>query len=211
MPTQFSTVDDYLASLPADRREALVALRKLLRRHLDRKYVEGMSYGMIWWCVPHSLYPAGYHCKPEQPLPFLGLASQKGHMSLHLFGLYCDQLDGKPGALLGWFEQAWKKSGKQLDMGKACLRFKTLDDLALDVLAELFRRMPCDVFVALYDRAFGAARSAAAASTKQASTKQASTKKASASRASASRASATKPAAKTTAAKSTAKGRRSGK
>jgi len=177
MPSKLTTVDEYLASLPADRREALDALRKLLGSHLDRKYEEGMSYGMIWWSVPHSVYPAGYHCKREQPLPFLGLASQKGHMSLHLFGLYCDQHDGKPGALLRWFGEAWKKSGKKLDMGKACLRFKKLDDLALDVLAELLRRMPCDEFVALYDRSFGSARPAGKASAPKTGRKKASTGK----------------------------------
>jgi len=177
MRSKATTVDAYLASLPADRLEALTTLRKLLRGHLDHKYAEGMAYGMIWWSVPHSLYPAGYHCKPEQPLPFLGLASQKGHMSLHLFGLYCDQVDGKPGALLRWFEDAWKKSGKKLDMGKACLRFKKLDDLALDVLAELLRRMPCDDFVALYERSFGSARPAKKASASKTVQKKASTRK----------------------------------
>lgn len=158
MQSKATTVDEYLSSLPADRREALGAVRKLFKTHLDRKYAEGMSYGMIGWSVPHTVFPAGYHCNPAQPLPFAGLASQKGHMSLYLFGLYCDQSDGKPGPLLRWFEDAWKKTGKKLDMGKACLRFKKLDDLALDVLAELLQRMPCDEFVALYERSVGSAR-----------------------------------------------------
>ena len=121
MPSKPTTVDEYLASVPAERREALVALRKLFKSHLDRKYVEGISYGMIGWSVPHSVFPAGYHCNPALPLPFAALASQKAHMSLHLLGLYCDQVNGKPGPLLRWFEDAWKRSGKKLDMGKAIL------------------------------------------------------------------------------------------
>lgn len=160
MPSKPTTVDEYLASVPAERREALVALRKLFKTHLDRKYAEGISYGMIGWSVPHSVFPAGYHCNPALPLPFAALASQKAHMSLHLLGLYCDQVNGKPGPLLRWFEDAWKRSGKKLDMGKACIRFRKLDDLALDVLAELLQRMPCDEYIALYERSVGAGRPA---------------------------------------------------
>lgn len=183
MQSKAATVDAYLSSLPADRREALVAVRKLFKTNLDRKYAEGMSYGMIGWSVPHAVFPAGYHCNPAQPLPFAGLASQKGHMSLYLFGLYCDQVDGKPGPLLRWFEDAWKKSGKKLDMGKACLRFKKLDDLALEVLAQLLQRMPCDEFVALYERSLGATRPAKKASAPKTVQKKAATKTTAAKRA----------------------------
>jgi len=196
MQSKAATVDAYLASLPADRREALATVRKLFKSHLDRKYAEGMSYGMIGWSVPHAVYPAGYHCNPAQPLPFAGLASQKGHMSLYLFGLYCDQVDGKPGALLGWFEDAWKKSGKKLDMGKACLRFKKLDDLALDVLAELLRRMPCDDFVALYERSLGAARATKNPSASKSAVEKVGAKNAPARKVAAKSASAKRPTAK---------------
>ena len=171
MQSKAATVDEYLSSLPADRREVLVAVRKLFKTNLDRKYAEGMSYGMIGWSVPHTVFPAGYHCNPAQPLPFAGLASQKGHMSLYLFGLYCDQVDGKPGPLLGWFEDAWKKSGKKLD------------DLALEVLAQLLQRMPCDEFVALYERSLGAARPAKKAAAPKTVQKKAATKTTAAKRA----------------------------
>ena len=182
MQSKATTVDAYLASLPADRREALQAVRKLFQSNLDRKYAEGMSYGMVGWSVPHSVFPAGYHCNPAQPVPFAGLASQKGHMSLYLFGLYCDQIDGKPGPLLRWFEDAWKKSGKKLDMGKSCIRFRSLDELALDVLAQALRRMPCDEFIALYERSLGASRPAKKSPAPKAVKKKVATKKTAAKR-----------------------------
>ncbi|NUP94715.1 MAG: DUF1801 domain-containing protein [Planctomycetaceae bacterium] len=152
MPSKATTVEAYLSELPEDRRAAVAAVRKVFLDNLDEGFAEGMSYGMIGYNVPHSRYPAGYHCNPEQPLPFGGLASQKGHMSLYLFGLYMDQVGGKRGPLLTWFEEAWKKAGKKLDMGKSCVRFKKLDDLALDVLAQALRRMKCDEFITTYER-----------------------------------------------------------
>lgn len=82
------TVADYLAALPADRRTALESVRAVIRKNLDDDYEEGMQYGMIGYYVPHRVYPAGYHCDPKQPLPFAGLASQKGHMSLYMMGFY---------------------------------------------------------------------------------------------------------------------------
>jgi hypothetical protein len=153
MPSKATTVAEYLSELPEDRRAALEAVRKVFRANLDKRFVEGMAYGMIGWAVPHSLYPAGYHCNPAQPLPFAGLASQKSGMSLHLIGLYYDQQGGKPGPLLEWFTSAWKKSGKKLDMGKACIRFKKVDDLALDVLAEALRKLTYEKFIAMYEGA----------------------------------------------------------
>lgn len=145
MQSKAATVDAYLASLPDDRRAAIQAVRKVFLDHIDPGYAEGMSYGMIGYSVPHSLYPAGYHCDPRQPLPFAGLASQKQHMSLYLMGCY-----GSP-SLRAWFKAAWEKTGKKLDMGQACVRFKKVDDLALDVLAEAIRRMPVKKYVAEYE------------------------------------------------------------
>ncbi|MCY3000746.1 MAG: DUF1801 domain-containing protein [Planctomycetota bacterium] len=152
MPSKATTVEQYLSELPEDRRAAIAAVHKTFVDNLDDGFDAGMSYGMIGYFVPHSRYPAGYHCNPAQPLPFGGLASQKGHMSLYLFGLYMDQVGGKRGPLLTWFEESWKKAGKKLDMGKSCVRFKKLDDLALDVLGEAVRRMKCDEFIATYER-----------------------------------------------------------
>lgn len=146
MQSKPATVTQYLASLPADRRAALEAVRKVILENMDG-YEEGLAYGMIGYAVPLRTFPAGYHCAPGQPLPFAGLASQKSHMSLHLMGLYVG--DGAS-ERTRWFQDAWKKTGKKLDMGKACLRFKKLDDLALDVLAQAIRRMPAKKYVAEY-------------------------------------------------------------
>ena len=153
MQSKATTVAQYLAELPEDRRAALSAVRDLIRAHIDPGFSEGIGYGMIGWSVPHSRYPAGYHCNPKDPLPFAGLASQKNHMSLYI----CPPSMGEPNAAADaeadWFRTAWAKTGKKLDMGKSCIRFKKLDDLALDVIAESFRRMSTDKFVALYEAA----------------------------------------------------------
>jgi hypothetical protein len=147
MQSKAATVKEYLASLPTDRRQALEAVRKVIRANLDG-YEEGMQYGMIGFFVPHKTYPPGYHCNPKEPLPFAGLASQKGHMSLYCMGLY---VHGEEGELVRWFRAAWAKAGKKLDMGKACIRFKSVDDLALDVLGESIRRLPAKEYIAQYE------------------------------------------------------------
>src|SRR5882672_4093276 len=118
MQSKATTVEQYLAELPEDRRRAIAAVREVILENLDEDYEEGMQYGMIGYYVPHSVYPAGYHCDPGQPLPFAALASQKNYMSLYLMSLY------GAGDHLKWFQQAWKKAGKKLDMGKCCVRFK---------------------------------------------------------------------------------------
>lgn len=150
MQSKAATVAEYLASLPADRRAALEAVRKVFRDNLDPAYSEGMSYGMIGYCIPHSVYPAGYHCDPRQPLPYAGMASQKNHMSLYLMCVYGNDGDND---LYRWFTDAWKKTGKKLDMGKACVRFKKVEDLALDVIAELLRKTPAKAYIAHYEAA----------------------------------------------------------
>lgn len=155
MPSKAATVQDYLAELPPDRRAAISTVRDVFLKSLPKGYAEGMQYGMIGYCVPHSIYPAGYHCDPKQPLPFAGLASHKSGMSLYLFGLYTTMGNN---ALLDWFQRAWAETGKRLDMGKSCVRFKKVDDLALDVLAEAIRRLPVDVFVKHYETAIATNR-----------------------------------------------------
>lgn len=187
MQSKAKTVAEYMASLPADRREALAAVRTTILANLDRGFEEGMGYGMIGYHVPHSLYPAGYHCDPKQPLPYAGLASQSGHMSLYLMGVYFDPADAK------WLADAWKKAGKKLDMGKSCIRFKKLEDVPLDVVGEAIRRMPMAKYVGLYEAQLalmGKGKSAKAASKKPAA-KKAATKPAK-------KAVAKKPAAKKT-------------
>jgi uncharacterized protein DUF1801 len=160
MPSKATTVAKYLAELPPDRRRALAAVRKVILDHLDEEFEEGMQYGMIGYYVPKSVYPQGYHCNPKEPLPFASLGSQKSHMSLHLMCLY---VDGGPEKT--WFEKAWAKSGKKLDMGKACLRFKKVDDLALDVIGELFERVPAKAYIAQIERVVATSRKSPAKKT----------------------------------------------
>ena len=151
MQSTASNVDDYLAELPADRRVIVETVRKVILENLDSKYSETISYGMIGYAVPHSVFPAGYHCNPKQPLPFAGLASQKNYVALYLMGFYVGCSDTLETDDLTWFRAAWEASGKKkLDMGKACLRFKKLDDVALDVIGQAIRRMPADRYISRY-------------------------------------------------------------
>ena len=131
-----STVRDYLDLLPPDRRAAINGLRKAINDNLPKGYEEGIQFGMISWYVPLSLYPDGYGENPKVPLPLLGLASQKSGMVLHFVCFY-----GHP-TLSTWFANEYKKSGKKLDMGKGCVRFKKLDDLPLDVIGRTVARVP---------------------------------------------------------------------
>jgi hypothetical protein len=146
MQSKAATVEEYLASLPEDRRVAVQAVRQVILDNLDKDYAEGMSYGMIGYFVPHAVFPAGYHCNPKDPLPFAGLASQKNHMSLYLLSLYMGADAGED----EWFEAEWAKCGKKLDKGKACIRFKKLADLDLPTLGEAIRRMPAQRYIGLY-------------------------------------------------------------
>jgi hypothetical protein len=141
MQSQATTVEEYLASLPADRRAALQAVRNVILENLDRDYEEGMQYGMIGYYVPHRVFPAGYHCDPRQPLPFAGLASQKNHMALYLMCVYGSS------ELSAWFHEAWARTGKKLHMGKSCVGFKKVEDLALDVIGEAIKRVPAKTYI----------------------------------------------------------------
>lgn len=152
MQSKAKTVADYLASLPTDRREAIAAVREVILANLGQDYEEGMQYGMIGYYVPHRVFPHGYHCDPKQPLPFAGLASQKNHMAVYLMGVYADGEDSES----QWFRKAWSKTGKKLDMGKCCVRFKRLEQVALDVVGESIRRMPAKKFIGTYVQSLAA-------------------------------------------------------
>jgi hypothetical protein len=145
MTSKARNVKDYFASLPADRRAALEALRAVILKNLDKDYEEGMQYGMIGYYVPHRIFPAGYHCDPKQPLPFAGIASQKNHLSLYLMCIYGHSHHSDA------FRAAWAKTGKKLDMGKACIRFKRVEDLALDVIGDTIKRMPVKKWIEIYE------------------------------------------------------------
>ena len=147
MQSKATTVTDYLASLPEDRRKVISAVRKVLLQNLDKDFTEGMQYGMIGYYVPHSIYPPGYHCDPKQGLPFGGLASQKNYMSLYLMCLYINSAELKK------LEQACKKAGRKLDMGKCCIRFKTLDDLPVEIIGEIVKGVSVKKYIEYYESA----------------------------------------------------------
>lgn len=173
MQSKASTVDKYIAELSSDRQEAIAAVRKVILKNIDPAFQETMQYGMIGYSVPHSVYPPGYHCDPKQPLPFAGLASQKNYMSLYLCSAYNDtEFDS-------WIRSAFEKVGKKLDMGKCCIRFKKIDDLPMDVIAEAFRRVRCSQFVESYEAFLAEHRSSkpTAKTTKKSSTKKTVSKK----------------------------------
>src|SRR5947208_11671722 len=141
MQSSAKTVQEYLKELPADRREAINAVRGVILANLPKGYEECMSYGMIGYVVPHSIYPKGYQCNPKVPLPFVNLGSQKNHMAFYLMCCYCDL------KLKAWFEKAWKDAGKKFDMGGGCVRFKKLEEGDRGVLGQVVVRLPwvCDL------------------------------------------------------------------
>jgi hypothetical protein len=148
MQSKAPTVEAYLEALPEDRRAAIGAVREVILQNLDPSYEEGMQYGVIGYYVPHRVYPKGYHCDPRQPLSFAALASQKNYMSLYLMSVYCGCVDDSPANQHArWFREAWASTGKKLDMGKACIRFKKLADVPLEVIGEAIRRVPAAKYV----------------------------------------------------------------
>jgi len=155
--TAAKTVQEYLKELPADRREAINAVRSVILDNLPKGYQECMSYGMIGYVVPHSIYPKGYQCNPKVPLPFVNLGSQKNHMSLHLMCCYGDP------KLKAKFEKAWKDAGKKFDMGGGCVRFKKLEDVPLKVIGDLVASMPVDAYIRRIEKTFAEIAAARAA------------------------------------------------
>jgi hypothetical protein len=145
MKSSATTVARYLASLPPDRRDAIARVRDAINARLPDGYEERMQWGMIAWAVPESVLPAR-DVYNKQPLCLVALASQKSYMAVHMLGAY---LDSKERA---WFDAAYKKSGKKLDMGQGCVRFRTIDALAVDVVAEALSRVSVEDYVATYRR-----------------------------------------------------------
>jgi len=145
MPDRPTTPEAYLDSLPADRREAIEAVRAVVLKNLPEGYAEGVQYGMLGYFVPHEIYPAGYHCNPKEPVPFLSIASQKNHMALYMFCLYTNEED------MARFVADWEKSGKKLDMGKSCVRFKKIEDVPLAVIGRAVERVPVKKFLESYE------------------------------------------------------------
>jgi uncharacterized protein YdhG (YjbR/CyaY superfamily) len=171
MQSKATTVDQYLAELPADRRVIIEAVRKVILKNLDKDIEEGMSYGMICYVIPHRIYPAGYHCDPRQALPYAALASQKQYMSLYLDTSH-----------FTGFREEWEKSGKKLDMGKVCIRFRKLDDLPLELIGRVIKGVSAKKAVEAYEEGRAAhsprKRASKVAARKKAPTRKKTTKKA---------------------------------
>ncbi len=141
-----TTVEEYLAEQSLEKREALTTVRRIIQENLPEGYAEVMQYGMISYVIPLDRYPKTYN---KQPLAYISLAAQKNYMSIYLMGVYVDPQEES------WFVQRYRASGKRLDMGKACVRFRTLDDLPLDLVGEAVAMTPVEDFIQLYETARG--------------------------------------------------------
>jgi uncharacterized protein YdhG (YjbR/CyaY superfamily) len=147
MQSKATTPDQYIAELPEERKEAMTKLRNVILKNLPKGFEEMMGYGMMGYAVPHKLYPSGYHCDPKQPLPFMGMASQKNFISFYHMGMYADE------KLLKWFQAEYPKHCKtKLDMGKSCIRFKKPENIPYDLLAELCKKMTPQQWIELYEK-----------------------------------------------------------
>lgn len=147
MQSSASTPDQYIDELPEDRKKAMTELRKVIKKNLPRGFKEEMGYGMMGYCVPHSLYPAGYHCDPKTPLPFMGMASQKNFIAVYHMGIYADPV------LLKWFTTEFPKHSKtKLDMGKSCIRFKKMDTIPFKLIGELAGKMTPQDWIGVYEK-----------------------------------------------------------
>jgi Domain of unknown function (DU1801) len=156
MNSNATTPAAYVAALPSDRRAVVKKLRATLRKNLPRGFDETMAYGMLAWVVPHRLFPAGYHCDPAQPLPFIALASQKQYVSLYHMGL-------SGGPLLAWLKAEWPSHTEaRLDLGKCCLRFRRLDLIPYRLVGELAGRVTPAEWIETYQRTLAAQRGVAA-------------------------------------------------
>jgi uncharacterized protein YdhG (YjbR/CyaY superfamily) len=149
MQSKATTPEQYLSELPEDRKEAMLKLRKAIKENLPQGFEEVISYGMLGYVVPHSIYPSGYHCDPKLPLPFINLASQKNFIALYHMGIYADK------NLESWFVSEYPKHVKtKLDMGKSCIRFKKMDDIPFDFIGELATKVTVEDWISNYEKAF---------------------------------------------------------
>lgn len=146
MQYKASTPNEYIAQLPQERRVVIEKLRGIIMKNLPKGFEEQISYGMLGFVVPHSLYPSGYHVNPELPLPFINLASQKNFIALYHSGIYADNV------LMNWFIDEYPKHCKlKLDMGKSCIRFKKMDDVPYELIAELCTKITVEDCISIYE------------------------------------------------------------
>lgn len=148
MQYQADTIEDYIDQIPEDRKQPVQKLRKTVADNLPKGFEEGILYKMIGFYVPHSLYPEGYHCDPKTPLPFINIASQKNFVALYHSGIYAKK------ELLDWFVAEYPKHCKyKLDMGKSCVRFKKMEDIPYDLIAELCTKLTPEEWIEIYEAA----------------------------------------------------------
>ena len=148
MQSKAATVDQYMEELAPERKEAITKLRKEIKKNLPKGFKEEMNYGMIGYVVPHSLYPAGYHCDPKMPLPFLCIASQKNFVAVYHMGVYMDK------KIFDWFTNEYAKQvPAKLDMGKSCIRFKKPETIPFKLIGELSSKITVKDWITIYEKA----------------------------------------------------------
>lgn len=148
MKYEASSPEEFISKIPEERKPVLQKLRDVILANLPAGFEETMSYGMIGYVVPHSIYPDGYHCTPELPLPFMNIASQKNFVALYHMGIYANE------DILKWFQTEFPKHCKRkLDMGKSCIRFKYLDDIPYELIGELTRKITVQDWIDTYESA----------------------------------------------------------
>lgn len=146
MQTQVKSIHEILNNVPPERAEAVNSLHQTILKNLPEGFEAAMSYGMLGYVVPHRIYPAGYHCKPAEPLPFASIASQKNSINFYHMGIYSNP------ELLDWFVAEYPKHSKQkLDMGKSCIRFKKLEEIPYELIGELMTKMSVQQWIDLYE------------------------------------------------------------
>ena len=149
MTSDAKNPEEYINSLPEERKIYIEKLRSVIQKNLPKGFEEGMNYGMMGYYVPHAIYPKGYHCKPSDPLPFMGFASQKNTINFYHMGIYANK------DLYDWFVAEYPKySTRKLDMGKSCIRFKKFEEIPFDLIGELVTKISVEDWIATYESAF---------------------------------------------------------
>ena len=145
MQSKAKSVNEYLKDLPVERFKIISDLRNVILKNLPVGFAEEMSYGMIGYVVPKNIYPNGYHCNPKLPLPFMGLASQKNYISVYHMAMYDKRL-------IEWFSKSWsKRSNQKLDIGVCCIRIKKFDEIPIDLIGELARKINVKEWISIYE------------------------------------------------------------
>jgi uncharacterized protein YdhG (YjbR/CyaY superfamily) len=146
MQSNCKTPQEYLNSLPGDRKIAIEKLREIIKHNLPEGFQEEMSYGMLGYVVPHSIYPKGYYCNPKLPLPFMNIASQKNFIAIYHMGIYLDS------RIMNWFIVEYSKQVKtKIDMGKSCIRFKKMDEIPYELIGELATKMSVSEWISIFE------------------------------------------------------------